>query len=115
MIRALARGEVVPSQAWMVAVRELSGGLVLGAVLGAIGVVRALLWPDVGWEIALVVGFAVLFVVLFGAVIGAILPLAIQRVGFDPAVSSAPMIASLVDVAGIVIYFQVARMVLGLP
>lgn len=115
MIRALARGEVVPSQFFQVFVRELSGGLVLGLVLGAIGVVRALLWPDVTQEIALVVGFAVLFVVLFGAVVGALLPLGIQRFGFDPAVSSAPMIASLVDVAGIVIYFQVARLVLGLP
>jgi magnesium transporter len=115
MIRALARGEVVPSQFLKVFFRELSGGLVLGLVLGAIGVIRALLWPDVTQEIALVVGFAVLFVVLFGAVVGALLPLGIQRFGFDPAVSSAPMIASLVDVAGIVIYFQVARLVLDLP
>jgi magnesium transporter len=115
MIRALARGEVVPSQAWRVALREMSGGLVLGAILGGIGVARALLWPGVGAEIAVVVGCAVLFVVLFGAVIGALLPLAIQRVGLDPAVSSAPMIASLVDVAGIVIYFQVAKAVLDLP
>ncbi|MGI5864766.1 MAG: magnesium transporter [Myxococcales bacterium] len=113
LIRALAIGEVIPKQAWRVAVREAATGLILGAILALIGSARALLWPGVGAEVALVVGLAVLFIVCFGAVVGALMPLFIKSMGLDPAVSSSPLIATLVDVTGMVIYFQIARAVLG--
>lgn len=115
LIRALAVGEVVPRQAWRVATREIASGLLLGLILATIGVCRALLWPEVTWPLALVVGLAVMFVVSFGAVVGALMPIGIKMVGLDPAVSSAPLIATVIDVSGMVIYFQIARAVLGLP
>ncbi|HCF62137.1 MAG TPA: magnesium transporter [Myxococcales bacterium] len=113
LIRALALGEVVPKQAWRVALREAGTGLILGVILAVIGALRALLWPDVGPEIALVVGLALLFIVSFGAVVGALMPIFIKSLGLDPAVASTPLIATLVDVTGMVIYFQIARAVLG--
>ncbi len=115
LIRALAVGEVEPRQAWRVALRESAHGLLLGLILASIGVLRAALWPDVGWPLAFVVGLAVMFVVSFGAVVGALMPIAIKMAGFDPAVSSAPLIATVIDVTGMVIYFQIAQAVLGLP
>ena len=115
LIRALAVGEVVPKQAWRVALRETASGLLLGVILAAIGVLRAVLWPDVSWQLATVVGLAVMFVVSFGAVVGALMPIGIKMLGLDPAVSSAPLIATVIDVTGMVIYFQIAQAVLGLP
>jgi len=114
LIRALAVGEVVPNQAWRVALREAGSGILLGLILSVIGALRALLWPDVGVGIAAVVGLSVLFVVAFASVVGALMPIFVKMVGFDPAVSSAPLIATLVDVVGMVIYLQIARAVLGL-
>lgn len=115
LIRALAVGEVVPRQAWKVALREAASGLILGLLLAAIGMGRALLWPEVHFPVALVVGLAVLFVVFFGGLVGGLMPIAIKKVGLDPAVSSAPLIATLIDVTGLIIYFQIAQVILGLP
>lgn len=115
LIRALAVGEVLPGQAWKVALRESASGLILGLTLAAIGMGRALLWPEVQFPVALVVGLAILFVVFFGGLVGGLMPLAIKKVGLDPAVSSAPLIATLIDVTGLIIYFQIARVILGLP
>jgi magnesium transporter len=93
--------------------RELGQGLVLGAFLGAIGFGRALMWGN-GSDVAWVVAFTLLFVVITGTIVGAMLPLLFTRVGFDPAIASSPFVASLVDVAGIIIYFNIAIHVLGL-
>ena len=93
--------------------RELGQGLVLGAFLGAIGFGRALMWGN-GMDVASVVAFTLLFVVITGTIVGAMLPLLFTRVGFDPAIASSPFVASLVDVAGIIIYFNIAIHVLGL-
>ena len=112
LIRALALGEVVPKQFGRVALREAASGLLLGIILASIGALRALLWPDIDPRIAIVVGLAVLFVVSFAALVGALMPILIKSVGLDPAVSSAPLIATFVDVIGMVIYFQIAKAVL---
>ena len=111
--RALAVGDVEMRDALRVFLRELGQGLVLGAFLGAIGFGRALMWGN-GTDVAWVVAFTLLFVVITGTIVGAMLPLLFTRVGFDPAIASSPFVASLVDVAGIIIYFNIAIHVLGL-
>jgi magnesium transporter len=111
--RALAVGDVEMRDALRVFLRELGQGLVLGAFLGAIGFGRALMWGN-GVEVAWVVAFTLLFVVITGTIVGAMLPLLFTRIGFDPAIASSPFVASLVDVAGIIIYFNIAIHVLGL-
>jgi magnesium transporter len=111
--RALAVGDVEMRDAVRVFARELGQGLVLGAFLGAIGFGRALMWGN-GTDVAWVVAITLLSVVITGTVVGAMLPLAFTRLGFDPAIASSPFVASLVDVAGIIIYFNVAIQLLGL-
>jgi magnesium transporter len=116
VIRGLAMGEFGVGDAIKIFARELRMGLVLGTILGVIGLTRALLvGHSGGGGMAAAVGLALIACVTFGSVAGALLPLLIKRLGFDPAVSSGPFIASLVDVAGIVIYLKIAIWVLGAP
>ena len=120
IIRAMALREVGLRDWWRVAVRELPAGLTLGSILGMIGVVRILLWQRLGWYdygvhyslVALTVGTALVGVVLFGSLAGSMLPFVLRRLGFDPASASAPFVATLVDVTGLVIYFTVALVLL---
>jgi magnesium transporter len=109
MIRALATGEVRPRDFGRVIVREAAMGLTLGVILGVCGVGRALAWSATR-TLAVVgtVSLTIVAVVTFGAVLGAGLPLLLRRLGLDPAVSSTPFIASLSDVAGLLIYLAVA-------
>jgi magnesium transporter len=116
VIRAMALREVGLRDWWRVAVRELPSGLALGAFLGVIGAVRILLWQAVGWYdygvhyhlVAMTVALALVGVVTFGSLAGSMLPFVLRRLGFDPASASAPFVATLVDVTGLVIYFTVA-------
>ena len=137
MIRSLALREVGIRDWWRVAVRELPAGLTLGIILGAIGFVRIELWqflhdrsihvfgvplgmnynqhpglPIEAHLIAITVGLALVGVVTFGTMVGSMLPFLFRRIGFDPASASAPFVATLVDVTGLVIYFTVAIVVL---
>lgn len=120
IIRALALRELELKDWWRVALRELPTGLSLGAVLGLIGVVRIVLWQlsgiyDYGdhWIlVAITVGSALIGIVTFGSLTGSMLPFVLKRLGFDPASASAPFVATLVDVTGIVIYFSVAALIL---
>lgn len=121
LIRALALREIKLSDWWRVALREIPTGLTLGAILGAIGVVRVIVWQKLGlydygehWSlIAATVGVALLGIVTFGSLTGSMLPFILKRLGFDPASASAPFVATLVDVTGLMIYFGVAAMILG--
>jgi len=116
VIRGLALGEVATGDVLRILWREARMGLVLGGFLGVIGLLRALLvGHSGGGGMAAAVGLALVVCVTFGSVVGALLPLLIKSLGFDPAVSSGPFIASLVDVAGIVIYLKIAILVLGAP
>lgn len=120
IIRALALRELELKDWWRVALRELPTGLSLGAVLGLIGVVRIVVWQlsgiyDYGdhWIlVAITVGSALIGIVTFGSLSGSMLPFVLKRFGFDPASASAPFVATLVDVTGIVIYFSVAALIL---
>jgi magnesium transporter len=118
-IRALALGEVGIADWWRVLRREILAGLALGSILGAIGFMRITLWsiflPIYGphWlMVALTVGVALIGIVLWGTLAGSMLPFVLRRLGFDPAASSAPFVATLVDVTGLVIYFSVAAIIL---
>ncbi len=119
VIRALALGEVGLLDWWRVMRREILAGLTLGSILGGIGFLRIALWSafsDMYGEhwmlIALTVAISLVGVVLWGTLTGSLLPLLMRRLGFDPATSSAPFVATLVDVTGLVIYFTVAMVVL---
>jgi magnesium transporter len=120
IIRAMALREVTLADWWRVALRELPAGLTLGTILGVIGVIRIVVWQTLGWYdygehlflVAFTVGTALVGVVLFGSLCGSMLPFLLRRVGFDPASASAPFVATLVDVTGLVIYFSVALVIL---
>jgi magnesium transporter len=107
VIRGLAVREMQISDWARVFAREVRMGLGLGLILGSIGFLRAWTWEH-NILISIIVGSSLVGVVLFGSVVGAVMPFLIKRLKFDPAVSSSPFIASLVDVAGIVLYFNVA-------
>jgi magnesium transporter len=120
LIRALALRDVKLSDWWRVAFRELPTGIILGVLLGLIGMFRIVLWQKLGFYdygehwvlVALTVATALVGVVTFGSVAGSMLPFALQRAGFDPASASAPFVATLVDVTGLMIYFSVALLIL---
>jgi magnesium transporter len=120
VIRALALQELRISDWWRIALRELPTGLLLGAILGVIGFTRIILWQKLGIfdyglhyvPLAFTVGMALVGIVAFGSLAGSMLPFLLKRIGFDPASASAPFVATLVDVTGLVIYFTVAFIVL---
>jgi len=120
LIRSLALHEVRLRDWWRVALRELPTGMTLGAILGVIGIVRITLWQTLGlfdygphWGlVAVTVGAALVGIVTFGSLSGSMLPFVLKRIGFDPASASAPFVATLVDVTGLVIYFGVAAVIL---
>jgi len=119
IIRAMALGEVRLRDWWRVMRREIVSGLSLGAILGVIGFIRistwALLFHSYGqyWALlALTVGTALVGIVLWGSLAGSMLPFLLRRIGIDPATSSAPFVATLVDVSGLIIYFTAAGLIL---
>lgn len=121
VIRAMALGEMRLRDWWRVIHREFASGLVLGILLAAIGFLRIYLWahffPGIYGEHYLLVGGTVAFslvgVVTWGTLAGSMLPFVLRRLGFDPASASAPFVATLVDVTGLIIYFSVAQIVLA--
>jgi len=119
MIRALAIGEVTIRDWWRVMRREVLSGLALGGILGAIGFARVAVWGQMfhtygehWFLVALTVSISLVGVVLWGTLSGSMLPFLMKRFGADPATSSAPFVATLVDVTGLVIYFSVAALFL---
>ena len=119
VIRALALGEFRLRDWWRVMRRELAAGLMLGMILGVIGFLRIVLWAQFSGIygqhyllVASTVGFSLVGVVLWGSLMGSMLPLILKRLGFDPATSSAPFVATLVDVTGLIIYFSLAFLIM---
>ena len=121
IIQAMAKYEITIADWFTIFKRELKSGLVLGGILGLVGFCRTFLWSYIEPHLygthtlllALVTGFSVLGVVLWGTLAGSMLPIFLKRMKFDPATSSAPFVATLVDVTGIIIYFSVAYLFLS--
>lgn len=121
IIRSLALQELKLKDWWRVAIREIPTGLALGSFLGLIGALRISMWQSLGiydygehWDlVAITVAIALVCIVAFGTVTGSMLPFILKRLNFDPATASAPFVATLVDVSGLVIYFSVALLILS--
>lgn len=120
IIRALALGEITVGDWWKIIRKEIITGLLLGLILGTLGFIRVGAWNvftnlygDHWLAIGLTIGSSVAFVVLWGTIMGSMMPLLLKKAGADPAASSAPFIATLVDVTGLVIYFSIAALMLS--
>jgi magnesium transporter len=116
----MALGEITLQDWWKIIRREIISGLLLGTTLALLGIAIIFIWhffSDVFGEyylsIALTIGLSIMGVVLWGTLIGSMLPLILKRLGADPAASSTPFVATLVDVTGLIIYFSVAILVLS--
>jgi magnesium transporter len=122
IIRAMAVGDIGLSDWWKVMRREAIVGLILGVFLAVIGLVRVLAWDYLGFYdysgsavlISLTVAVALVGVVSWGSLVGSMLPFLLRRLGLDPATSSAPFVATLVDVTGLLIYFSAAQWMIRL-
>jgi magnesium transporter len=120
VVRSLALAELRLRDWWRVLLREVRTSATLGAWLGLLGFLRVVVWQGAGWmdygqhyvRLGLSVWISLIGVVAFGSVSGSMLPFALRRLGLDPATSSAPFVATLVDVTGLVIYFSVAAVIL---
>jgi magnesium transporter len=119
VIRAMAVGEIGIRDWWVVARREIPIGWMLGGILACIGMARIMLWQAIAgsygsyaFALAITVGLSLVGVVLWGTVFGALLPFVLRAAKLDPASASAPFVATMVDVSGLLIYFTIARVVL---
>jgi len=121
IIRALALGELTLKNWWYVMRKEIFSGLFLGSILAGIGFLRTLVWQNTGlydygefwFWIGASVSISLIFVVLLGTLAGSMIPFILKRTGLDPAMASAPFVATLVDVIGLVIYFSIALTLLS--
>jgi len=120
VIRAMALGEITLKDWWLIMRREVMSGFSLGCILGAIGFIQVAALANFTGSIGahwilvgLTVGFSLVGIVLWGTLSGSMLPFILKRVGADPATSSAPLVATMVDVTGLIIYFSVAILILG--
>ncbi len=121
IIRSLALGELKLKNWWYVMKKEVLSGLFLGSILGVIGFIRILIWQETGlydygihwFWIGLSVSVSLVFVVLWGTLSGSMIPFLLKKAGLDPATASAPFVATLVDVTGLIIYFSIAALFLG--
>ena len=126
IIRAMALGEVTFVDWWRVMRREILSGIILGAILGSVGFLRIFLWQNIHFHnfgplynygphwllVSFTIFFSLVGVVTWGTLAGSMLPIVLKKLGADPAASSAPFVATLVDVTGLIIYFSVAYIIL---
>jgi magnesium transporter len=111
VVRAMALGEVRMRDAGWIAFKEMRVGLILGSVMAVVALIRA--WTlGVGTDVGVVVALTILAICLWAATVSAVLPLALRRLRIDPAVVSAPLITTLVDGTGLIIYFEIAKFLL---
>ena len=120
IIQAMSVGEITIADWWRILKRELTSGLLLGSVLGIIGFFRIMIWHaikpgfygDHPFLVAFTIGFTLVGVVIWGTIAGSMLPILLKKLGADPAASSAPFVATLVDVTALIIYFSIAMLTL---
>ncbi|MBS1563321.1 MAG: magnesium transporter, partial [Bacteroidetes bacterium] len=121
IIRAMSLKELSIKDWWYVMRREIMSGLLLGVILGAIGFIRIMIWQELHWYdygphwmlLALTVFFSLIGIIMWGTLSGSMIPMVLKACKLDPATSSAPFVATLVDVTGLVIYFTIAAIVLS--
>ena len=113
IIRSIALGEIRLKDAWRVLAREASTGVIVGVLVGSVAFGRALLW-GAHMPLAITVAITVLVICTWSTTVGSLIPIAAERFGVDPAVLSAPLITTLVDATGLIIYFRIAKVILGL-
>ncbi|PRY15580.1 magnesium transporter [Pontibacter ummariensis] len=121
IVRAMAIKELGLRDWWYVMRKEVLSGVMLGLILGAVGFLRIIVWQQAGFYdygeyaflIGLTVGFSLIGIVLWGTLSGSMIPFLLQKLGLDPATSSAPFVATLVDVTGLIIYFTIAASMLS--
>jgi magnesium transporter len=113
IIRSIALGEIKLKDAWRVLAREASTGVIVGVVVGGVAFGRALMW-GAHMPLAITVAITVLVICTWSTTVGSVIPIAAERFGVDPAVLSAPLITTLVDATGLIIYFRIAKVILGL-
>jgi magnesium transporter len=113
VIRGLALNEIKLSDWWRILFREAGMGIVLGLIIAVIAMGRVMMYPDQSFLFALTIGLTVLFIIFAGCTVGSMLPIVLKRLGIDPATSSTPFIASLVDTMGVIIYAHVAMVVMS--
>jgi len=113
IIRSIALGEIRLKDAWRVLGREATTGVIVGLLVGGVAFGRALLW-GAHMPLAITVAITVLTICTWSTTVGSLIPIAAERFGVDPAVLSAPLITTLVDATGLIIYFRIAKVILGL-
>ncbi len=113
IIRGMAVGEIKMKDWWRILVREMGMGLVMGLGLASFGFLRVLMYPDQHTNFAFTVAFTLIGIVMTGCTVGAMFPMLLKRIGMDPATSSTPFIATLVDVLGIIIFVNVAKVIMA--
>ena len=121
IIRAMALQELKLKDWWYVMKKEILSGILLGSILGVIGFLRILVWQQSGFynygqywlSIGLTVSVSLIFIVLWGTLTGSLIPFILRKIGLDPATASAPFVATLVDVTGLIIYFTIAALFLA--
>jgi magnesium transporter len=113
IVRSIALGEIRLPDAWRVLMREATAGTIIGVLVGAVALGRSLLW-GASMPLAVTVSLTVVVICTWSTTVGSLIPIVAERFGIDPAVLSAPLIATLVDATGLVIYFSIAKVVLGL-
>ena len=113
IIRSLALGEIKLKDAWRVLFREMGTGMIIGVLVGIVAFGRAMMWSS-GLPMALTVSLTVLAICSWSTTVGSLIPIVAERFGIDPAVLSAPLIATLVDATGLIIYFTIAKIILHL-
>jgi magnesium transporter len=113
IIRSIALGEIRLKDAWRVLGREATTGVIVGVLVGSVAFGRALLW-GAHMPLAVTVAITVLVICTWSTTVGSLIPIAAERFGVDPAVLSAPLITTLVDATGLIIYFRIAKVILGL-
>jgi magnesium transporter len=120
IIRAMAIKEISLRDWWFVMRKEIKSGLALGSILGSIGFIRIFIWQKFGFynygiywaPVALTVSLTLLGIVMWGTIAGSMIPFVLKKLRLDPATSSAPFVATLVDVTGLIIYFSIAALLL---
>ena len=120
IIRAMAVKELSLKDWWYVMRREIGSGFTLGLILGSIGFIRITLWQNLHWYdygthwvlMALTIFFSLIGIVMWGTLSGSMIPMILKKCKLDPAASSAPFVATLVDVTGLIIYFTIAAVLL---